>query len=55
MFQKDDFFRHWLMTKLINAERAAMYAPDFKSKLQRTRKDLLEEIISGVPRKKSKK
>jgi len=38
------YLRNYLLTKLINGERAAMYAFDFKDKLERTRKTVLGEI-----------
>eukprot|EP01088_Endostelium_zonatum_P018611 TRINITY_DN6026_c0_g1_i1.p1 TRINITY_DN6026_c0_g1~~TRINITY_DN6026_c0_g1_i1.p1 ORF type:complete len:1112 (+),score=292.68 TRINITY_DN6026_c0_g1_i1:171-3506(+) len=37
--------RVWLLTKCINGERAALYAPGFKGKLERTRGALLKDII----------
>jgi len=49
IFRKDDSFREWLLTKLINAERACMHTPGFVNKFQRTRKmlftDLLERFV----------
>eukprot|EP01118_Nematostelium_gracile_P017909 TRINITY_DN779_c0_g1_i12.p1 TRINITY_DN779_c0_g1~~TRINITY_DN779_c0_g1_i12.p1 ORF type:complete len:994 (+),score=254.51 TRINITY_DN779_c0_g1_i12:1213-4194(+) len=44
VFEKNDQFREFILTKLINAERAAMKAPDFKGKLVRTCKDLLYDM-----------
>ena len=37
----------WLITKLINAERAAMYAPEFSTKNARTIKKTLGNIIEA--------
>jgi RAP1 GTPase activating protein 1 len=39
-------FREFLLTKLINAERASYYAPTFASKITRTRQALMNEIIN---------
>ncbi|KAL6050815.1 Rap1 GTPase-activating protein 1 [Balamuthia mandrillaris] len=44
-FKKGRKFREFLLTKLINAERAALYAPDFVGKLVNTRKVQLHDII----------
>lgn len=41
LFRKNDLFRYLVLMKLINAERAAMYAKDFALRMQRTRKDVL--------------
>eukprot|EP01108_Squamamoeba_japonica_P009836 TRINITY_DN934_c0_g8_i2.p2 TRINITY_DN934_c0_g8~~TRINITY_DN934_c0_g8_i2.p2 ORF type:complete len:178 (+),score=96.25 TRINITY_DN934_c0_g8_i2:221-754(+) len=38
-------FREWLLTKLINAERASYHAPAFKGRIQGTRKALLKQVI----------
>jgi hypothetical protein len=35
------------LKKVINSERAAMYAPDFIGKLQRTRKELLHDLLDN--------
>lgn len=37
--------RKFLLYKLINSEKAAMVAPPFASKLQKTREVLLNEVI----------
>ena len=47
-FQKSADFRHWLLTKLINSERAAMQAPAFCEKLSRTRKMLLSDLMNRM-------
>eukprot|EP01117_Protostelium_nocturnum_P015431 TRINITY_DN5987_c0_g2_i1.p1 TRINITY_DN5987_c0_g2~~TRINITY_DN5987_c0_g2_i1.p1 ORF type:complete len:779 (-),score=261.64 TRINITY_DN5987_c0_g2_i1:40-2376(-) len=44
VYEKNDEFRDLLITKFLNAERASMYATDFKTKIIRTNKTLLEEI-----------
>jgi len=43
IFRKCNAFRDFLLTKLINSERAAMHAPDFKG-LIRTRREYLSYI-----------
>lgn len=40
-----------MMAKLINAERAAMYAREFKGKFTRTREELLNVVVSKFPEK----
>jgi len=45
-FQKGDRFRQFLLTKLINAERAALHAPIFAQKIKRTRKEALQMMYS---------
>jgi len=42
------YTRQFLLTKLINAERAAMSAPTFKEKTERTRRMLLTQIFSSL-------
>jgi hypothetical protein len=44
IFDKDDYFRDFLLVKLINAERASMHGPEFKPKLMRTARETLEEV-----------
>eukprot|EP01102_Stenamoeba_stenopodia_P009313 TRINITY_DN2748_c0_g2_i2.p1 TRINITY_DN2748_c0_g2~~TRINITY_DN2748_c0_g2_i2.p1 ORF type:complete len:599 (+),score=152.87 TRINITY_DN2748_c0_g2_i2:177-1973(+) len=52
IFEKSNELRDFLIVKLINGERATMYAPEFATKLRRTRVELLKSIaskyISGV-------
>lgn len=59
VYQKSNKFKDFLLTKLINSERAAMYAPDFKGKMIRTRKMLLEthakEFIANAKNYKPEK
>lgn len=46
VFVKNDAkCRSWFLTKLINAERAAYYAPDFIMKFRNTRKTQLQNIV----------
>lgn len=46
VFEKNDRFKDFLLTKAINSERAAMYAPSFLQKMARTRKQLLRDIAA---------
>jgi hypothetical protein len=45
LFQPDKDFRDFLLTKLINSERATLYAPAFKEKMERTRGDFFQEVV----------
>eukprot|EP01116_Phalansterium_solitarium_P022014 TRINITY_DN7108_c0_g1_i1.p1 TRINITY_DN7108_c0_g1~~TRINITY_DN7108_c0_g1_i1.p1 ORF type:complete len:995 (-),score=257.85 TRINITY_DN7108_c0_g1_i1:255-3167(-) len=45
VFEANAQFRDFFLTKLVNLERAAMRAPDFKGKMQRTRRQLLTELV----------
>jgi len=45
LFNRDSKFRDFLLTKLVNGERAAMYAPDFRGTLARTREVLLRSMV----------
>jgi RAP1 GTPase activating protein 1 len=46
VYQRNDALREFLLTKLINSERAAMYAPDFKGKGINTRRAVLRDIVN---------
>jgi len=52
VFEKSEKLKDWLLTKLINAERAAFNAPSFASKIKRTRRILLEEIVKKYVKSK---
>lgn len=55
-FAKDDAFRNFLLTKMINAERSAMHAPSFARKLMRTKTEQLRDyIVRYSPKKGVKK
>jgi len=49
VFEHGPAFREFLLTKLINAERAAYFAPSFSSKIKRTKLLLLENFLSTFP------
>lgn len=51
--QKGEYFKELMLAKLINAERAAMYAPDFKGKALRTREAMLRDTIERYPDEKA--
>jgi len=48
LFFKDDVFREFLLTKMINGERAAMKADQFARSLSRTRADMLVQIVQAA-------
>ncbi|KAL6047989.1 GTPase-activating Rap/Ran-GAP domain-like protein 3 [Balamuthia mandrillaris] len=52
IFPKGDKFLEFFLTKLLNAERAALHAPDFRDKIQRTRLLLLKDIVEKYCKKK---
>jgi len=53
LFEKDAKFREYLLTKLINGERATIaMAKDFAQKMDRTRNQLLETLIAPHLKKK---
>mmetsp|Transcript_18333 Transcript_18333/g.27288 ORF Transcript_18333/g.27288 Transcript_18333/m.27288 type:complete len:930 (-) Transcript_18333:46-2835(-) len=52
IFKKGSLFQNWLHTKLINAERAALRAPEFASKLSRTRANVLSSIVKDYVKEK---
>jgi len=45
VFEKNEEFHKFLLTKCVNAERAAMQSPEFKGKMMRTRKEELAVIV----------
>jgi hypothetical protein len=48
IFKGDTSFREFLLSKLINGERAALRSPEFRTKLTRTRKSVLQELADKV-------
>eukprot|EP01101_Sappina_pedata_P007987 TRINITY_DN4332_c0_g1_i1.p1 TRINITY_DN4332_c0_g1~~TRINITY_DN4332_c0_g1_i1.p1 ORF type:complete len:772 (-),score=183.95 TRINITY_DN4332_c0_g1_i1:143-2458(-) len=48
VFEKGDRFKDFLLTKAINSERAAMYAPNFVAKMTKTRRILFKEVASDL-------
>lgn len=47
-FYKSDYFREWLLVKIVNGERASYSAPKFARMQDRTRSQLLEDIIANL-------
>lgn len=47
-FYKSDYFREWLLVKIVNGERASYSAPKFARMQDRTRSQLLEDIIQNL-------
>ena len=48
VFAQSPEFADWLLTKLINSERAAMHAKDFQGKLLKTHTAQLNAIVKGM-------
>ncbi|CAG2159594.1 unnamed protein product [Oppiella nova] len=47
-FEKGSHFREWLLTKIINGERASYSAPKFARMQDRTRSQMLEDIVNNL-------
>lgn len=47
-FYKSDSFREWLLVKIVNGERASYSAPKFARMQDRTRSQILEDIITNL-------
>lgn len=41
-------FREWLLTKIVNGERASYSAPKFAKMQERTRTQMLEDIVANL-------
>jgi len=48
LYKKDEYFRDFLLTKMINGERAAYHAPEFKPRITRTRSQILQNCVDVV-------
>lgn len=55
IYPKNMDFLELLLLKIVNGERAAMYAPDFRLRMSRTRKMLLKEVMKGTKLRTSKR
>eukprot|EP01094_Clydonella_sp_ATCC50884_P026801 TRINITY_DN7470_c0_g1_i1.p1 TRINITY_DN7470_c0_g1~~TRINITY_DN7470_c0_g1_i1.p1 ORF type:complete len:847 (-),score=184.42 TRINITY_DN7470_c0_g1_i1:146-2602(-) len=55
IFDRDDEFRHFILTKMINAERVAMKGPSFSRRLAATRKAVLTDCVQTQYTGKRKK
>jgi len=51
-FNHSDYFRRFLLTKLINAERCALSAPQFCRLQERVREELFEGLLIDFPKQK---
>ncbi|XP_043201760.1 uncharacterized protein LOC122370333 [Amphibalanus amphitrite] len=47
-FEKGALFREWICTKIVNGERASYSAPKFARMQERTRSQMLEDIVTNV-------
>lgn len=50
-FENDEHFRDFLLSKIVNGEKASMECPTFQTKLQRTRSGLLAYYNQSYPKK----
>ncbi|XP_063696764.1 uncharacterized protein LOC134827846 [Culicoides brevitarsis] len=48
VFEKGPMFREWILTKIVNGERASYSAPKFARMQERTRSQMLEDIVSNL-------
>ncbi|XP_065159412.1 uncharacterized protein rsh isoform X3 [Atheta coriaria] len=48
VFDKGTMFREWLLTKIVNGERASYSAPKFARMQERTRSQMLEDIVANL-------
>ncbi|KAL6044452.1 Signal-induced proliferation-associated protein 1 [Balamuthia mandrillaris] len=53
IFEKGPYFRKFLLTKMINAERCALSAPQFRRAQERVRSELFLNLQDKFPKKKS--
>lgn len=42
------FYREWILTKIVNGERASYSAPKFARMQERTRSQMLEDIVANL-------
>lgn len=47
-FEKGPMFREWLLTKIVNGERASYSAPKFARMQDRTRSQMLEDLVNNL-------
>ncbi|XP_051164393.1 uncharacterized protein LOC127283500 isoform X3 [Leptopilina boulardi] len=48
VFEKGPMFREWVLTKIVNGERASYSAPKFARMQERTRSQMLEDIVANL-------
>lgn len=46
--KSNTFYREWLLTKIVNGERASYSAPKFARMQERTRSQMLEDIVANL-------
>eukprot|EP01113_Clastostelium_recurvatum_P022710 TRINITY_DN2718_c0_g1_i1.p1 TRINITY_DN2718_c0_g1~~TRINITY_DN2718_c0_g1_i1.p1 ORF type:complete len:1266 (-),score=329.83 TRINITY_DN2718_c0_g1_i1:7-3804(-) len=46
LFEKGEYFRQFLLTKVINAERASYTVPHFNSRIVRTRRGMIQDLVN---------
>ena len=47
-FYNGILFREWMLTKIVNGERASYSAPKFARMQERTRSQMLEDIVANL-------
>lgn len=47
-FHNGVLFREWMLTKIVNGERASYSAPKFARMQERTRSQMLEDIVANL-------
>ena len=47
-FHNGVLFREWILTKIVNGERASYSAPKFARMQERTRSQMLEDIVANL-------
>lgn len=48
VFENGAMFREWILTKIVNGERASYSAPKFARMQERTRSQMLEDIVANL-------
>ncbi|KAL5281473.1 hypothetical protein ACFFRR_005082 [Megaselia abdita] len=48
VFEKGPMFREWILTKIVNGERASYSAPKFARMQERTRSQMLEDLVMNL-------
>ncbi|XP_014613053.1 PREDICTED: uncharacterized protein LOC106791710 isoform X1 [Polistes canadensis] len=48
VFEKSPMFREWILTKIVNGERASYSAPKFARMQERTRSQMMEDIVTNL-------
>ncbi|KAK0158596.1 hypothetical protein PV328_009575 [Microctonus aethiopoides] len=48
VFEKGAMFREWMLTKIVNGERASYSAPKFARMQERTRSQMLEDLVANL-------